>query len=725
VGSTTHVDHGAPPAAQVRALLDGEHPDPHAVLGPHQDDGGAVVRVLRPGADTVDVLLPDGTAVPLATAHPGGLFSARLPAPPGRYRLLVRTGDRVEVVDEGYRLPPVLDRHDRRAIAEGAHRRLWRVLGAHRRTRVGGEDVDGVAFAVWAPHARGVRVRGDFDGWDGRAHPMRLLADCGVWELFVPGVADGARYRFEVLGADGRWREKADPAASAAECPPANASVVHTSGHTWRDSGWLARRAATDPATAPLSAYEVHLGSWLSTPDGWPDYRALAHALADHVTALGFTHVELLPVAEHPFTGSWGYQVTSHFAPTARFGDPDGFRYLVDHLHRRGIGVLLDFVPAHFPRDDWALARFDGTALYEHPDPRRGEHPDWGTLVFDFGRPQVRDFLVSAALHWIEEYHVDGLRVDAVSSMLYLDYSRGDGQWLPNEHGGRENLEACALLRELTAAVHREHPGVLVVAEESTAWPGVTSADGLGFDLKWNMGWMHDVLDHVSHDPADRPAVHDRLAFSFSYAWSERYVLPLSHDEVVHGKGSLWARTPGDEAVKAAGLRLLLAHTWAHPGKQLLFMGGELGQPGEWDADGSPPWHLAESPPHRDVLRLVARLNGLHRALPALHVLDHSPDGFRWVSGDAEGGVLAFLRLDGHGSVLLCAENFSATAHRCYRVGVPAPGPWSVVLDTEAIERRDAVMARPVPWQGMPASVELDLAPSSALWLEPAGVRRK
>ncbi|WP_197289714.1 1,4-alpha-glucan branching protein GlgB [Saccharothrix sp. NRRL B-16348] len=558
--------------------------------------------------------------------------------------------------------------YDLRLIGEGRHPALWEVLGA----RV--EPAGGVSFAVLAPAAREVRVRGDFNGWDGAAHPMRRR-DGGVWELFAPEARSGQRYRFAVLGADGRWREKADPMARATQCPPANASVVFRSRYRWRDGDSQARR---DWAKEPMSVYEVHLGSWRAREDGSrPTYRELAHELGDHVADLGFTHVQLMPVTEHPFGGSWGYQVSSYFAPTARFGTPDDFRYFVDHLHRKGIGVLLDFVPAHFPRDDWALARFDGTPLYEHPDPQRGEHPDWGTLVFDFGRPEVRNFLIASALYWLTEFHLDGLRVDAVSSMLYLDYSRGPGQWEPNAHGGNENLEAVALLRELTAAVHREVPGAVVVAEESTAWPGVTAPEGLGFDLKWNLGWMHDVLGYLGHDPVHRAAHHGELELPLDYAWNERYVLPLSHDEVVHGKGSLWQRMPGDDKRRAAGLRALLAYTWAHPGKQLLFMGGEFGQPPEWDSDGSLCWELADSPPHQGVLDLVRRLNHVYRRTPALHATDDDRGAFAWHLSDPGRNVLAFRRTGPDGT-LLCAANFSGVPQR-----VDVGGPWTTLLDSE------------------------------------------
>ncbi|MEU4744932.1 1,4-alpha-glucan branching protein GlgB [Actinosynnema sp. NPDC023658] len=554
---------------------------------------------------------------------------------------------------------------DFRLVAEGRHPRLWEVLGAH-------ATPEGVSFAVLAPAAREVLVRGDFDDWTGRAMHRR---EGGVWELFVPGARPGTRYRYEVLGVDGRWREKADPMARAAECPPANASVVFESGHRWTDADFLARRRR-DWAREPISIYEVHPGSWMKGLG----YRELAHHLARYARDLGFTHVQLMPVTEHPFGGSWGYQVSSYFAPTARFGDPDDFRYLVDHLHGAGIGVLLDFVPAHFPRDAWALGRFDGTALYEHPDPRRGEHPDWGTYIFDFGRPEVRGFLIASALYWLQEFHLDGLRVDAVSSMLYLDYSRGPGEWTPNAHGGNENLEAVALLKELTDTVRREVPGALVIAEESTAWPGVTAPDGLGFDFKWNLGWMHDVLGYLGHDPVHRAAHHGELTLPLDYAWHERYVLPLSHDEVVHGKGSLWQRLPGDDKQRATGLRALLAYMWAHPGKQLLFMGGEFGQVSEWDCDASLPWELVDDPLHQGVRDLVRRLNEVYRRTPALHATDHDPGAFAWHTSDPERNVVAFRRTGPDGT-LLCAANFSGVPQSLDTGG----GPWTVLLATEDV----------------------------------------
>ncbi|HEX8934269.1 MAG TPA: 1,4-alpha-glucan branching protein GlgB, partial [Pseudonocardiaceae bacterium] len=530
----------APPADELRRLLAGEHHDPHSVLGAHPQRAGTAVRVLRPHADEVTVLSDDGE-YPLEPGT-GGLFHGMMPNP-GDYRLRVRYGDHTEITDDPYRWLPTLGEVDLHLFGEGRHERLWEVLGAHLRTYpTSGGLVVGTSFAVWAPHAQGVRVCGDFDGWSGVATPLRSLGSSGVWEIFLPGVGAGTKYKFRLLGPDGSWHEKADPMARATEIPPSTASLVAgPSTHEWNDAQWLAERAQGEPVAKPMSVYEIHLGSWRQDLD----YRELAHQLVDYLRTTGFTHVELMPVAEHPFGGSWGYQVTSYYAPTSRFGTPDDFRYFVDTLHAAGIGVLMDWVPAHFPRDEWALARFDGAPCYEHSDPRRAAHPDWGTLIFDYGRNEVRNFLVANALYWLEEFHLDGLRVDAVASMLYLDYSRQPGEWSPNAYGGRENLDAVAFLQEMNATVYKRHPGVVTIAEESTAWPGVTRpthVGGLGFGFKWNMGWMHDTLDYVGHDPVHRSYHHNKLTFSLMYAWSENFVLPLSHDEVVHGKGSLWSR---------------------------------------------------------------------------------------------------------------------------------------------------------------------------------------
>lgn len=702
---------GEPPPDHADRLLAGTHPDPHAVLGCHPCGGGIAVRTLQPRADAVDVLFPCGDRVAMARVHPGGLFSVALPGPARPYRLAVRTGAVERVVDDGYRHPPTTGPPDLARFTAGRHDRLWTALGARRRE-------GGVAFTVWAPRALGVRLTGDVNGWCGTTHPLRRLAG-GVWEVWVPDVPDGSRYRFEVLGADRRWREKTDPMASSAK---ATASVVFGSTHRWADGAWLARRGGTDRRRAPISIYQVHLGSWSA---GATDYRSIAGPLAAHVRRTGFTHVQFLPLAEHPFTGSWGYQVGSYYAPTARYGDPDGLRHLVDRLHGEGVGVLFDVVPAHFARDDWALAGFDGAPLYEYADPRIGEHPEWGTRVFDFGRPEVRSFLISAASYWVEEFHADGLRVDAVSAMLYRDHSRTAGNWLPNVHGGHENREAASLLRQLTDAVHARHPGVLLIAEESTAWPGVTAPDGLGFDLKWNLGWSRDTLDYFHADPAARRGVRHRLTQPLRYAWDERFVLPLSHDDVAVGRGSLWSRLPGDDRQRAAGMRALLAHTWAHPGKQLLFMGGEFGQPDEWDVNGTLSWQLVAgergAPLHRGIHRLVTDLNARCRTLPALHSRDHDPAGFEPM---ADADIVVFTRVGVDGSRLTCVANFSDEERAGHRVGLPSPGPWWVVLDTDLVRyggsritRPAWVRAVPEPAHGLPCSVDLRLAPSSVLWL--------
>jgi 1,4-alpha-glucan branching enzyme len=614
----------------------------------------------------------------------------------------------------------VIGELDLHLVSEGRHERLWTVLGAHARD-------DGVEFAVWAPNAHEVRVIGDFAGWrpyDGA--PMQRLPGGGVWEAFVPAASHGDRYKFRVHGRDGAWRDKADPMARQTEVPPATASIIHQSGYEWHDADWLRRRATGALHREPMSVYEVHLGSWRPGLS----YLGLADQLAEYVRDLGFTHVEFLPVMEHPYGASWGYQVTGYYAPTARFGDPDQFRALVDRLHQSGIGVILDWVPAHFPRDDWALARFDGTPLYEHADPRRGEHPDWGTYVFDYGRPEVRNFLVANALYWCDEFHADGLRVDAVASMLYLDYSRTDGQWSPNQYGGREHLEAISFLQETNATVYKHHPGVVMVAEESTAWPGVTQPterDGLGFGFKWNMGWMHDTLAYLAREPIHRQWHHHQMTFSTVYAWSEKYLLPISHDEVVHGKGSLVGKMPGDTWQRLATARALLAFMWAHPGKQLLFMGCELADDREWSEQTGLDWGLLEDPARAGVQRLVRDLNAAYRAAPALWTRDIEPAGFGWVVGDdATHNTFAFQRIGDDGTALVCVVNFAAVPHDGYRLGLPVPGAWREVVNTDATDyggsgvgNLGVVHTEPTPWHGQPASATLRLPPLGALWLIP------
>jgi 1,4-alpha-glucan branching enzyme len=717
----------APPAEDVSRLLAGSHHDPHAVLGVHPHPTGAVVRAYRPGATSVTVLAGDLKQELDEVAT--GLFAGLLAQVPTEYLFEVAYNDKVELVDDPYRWLPTLGELDLHLIAEGRHERLWTVLGAHPRgydTPAG--PVTGTSFAVWAPNAAGVRVCGDFDGWDGRANPMRSLGSSGIWELFIPGLPVGTHYKFRLLGQDGYWHEKADPLAFAAEPSPATASIVSTSDYRWQDDEWVAKRERSDWWRLPVSKYEVHLGSWRPGLG----YRELAEQLGEYVTRLGFTHIELMPVAQHPFSGSWGYQVTSYYAPMSRFGSPDDFKYFVDHLHSLGIGVIMDWVPAHFPKDSWALARFDGQPLYEHADPRRGEHPDWGTLVFDFGRNEVRNFLVANALYWMEEFHIDGLRVDAVASMLYLDYSRREGEWLPNVHGGRENLDAVRFLQELNATVYKRHPGAMMVAEESTAWPGVTRPThlgGLGFGFKWNMGWMHDTLSYIGHDPVHRTFHHNEITFSLVYAWSENFVLPLSHDEVVHGKGSLWTRMPGDDWNKAAGVRALLAYMWAHPGKQMLFMGGEFGQVSEWSENRSLDWHLLEDPLHGGIQALVSDLNAIYRTTPAMYTGDTVPEGFSWVdANDASGNVLSFLRHDPDGDgIMACVANFAGMPHHGYRVGLPQAGRWREVLNTDAtfyggsgVGNLGDVEAVEKPWHGRPASAVLHLPPQGVIWLTPS-----
>jgi 1,4-alpha-glucan branching enzyme len=713
--------------ALLQHLLDGDHANPHGVLGPHPHDGGVSVRVLRPWADRVVVVVGDER---YSLEHEyGGIWAGVLDLPEvPDYRLEVTYSGSTQSTDDPYRYLPTLGDLDMHLLGEGRHEELWEVLGSHVRTyQTQGGPVTGTSFAVWAPSARGVRVVGDFNHWDGRGTPMRSLGSTGVWELFVPEVGDGTRYKYEILGRDGVWRQKADPLAFRTEEPPATASVVFTSSYEWEDEEWLRARAGSQAHAEPMAVYEVHLGSWRRGRS----YAQLADELVGYVKDLGFTHVELLPVAEHPFGGSWGYQVTSYFAPTSRFGGPDEFRLLVDRLHQAGIGVIVDWVPAHFPKDEWALARFDGTPLYEHPDPRRGEHPEWGTFVFDFGRTEVRNFLVANALYWLEEYHIDGLRVDAVASMLYLDYSRPEGQWMPNQYGGRENLDAVGFLQETNATVYKRVPGVVTVAEESTAWPGVTRPThlgGLGFGFKWNMGWMHDSLGYMSREPIYRQYHHHQMTFSMMYAYSENYVLPISHDEVVHGKGSLLRKMPGDRWQKLANLRAYLAYMWAHPGKQLLFMGAEIGQEAEWAESRELDWWLLDHSEHRGVHSLVRDLNSVYRATPALWTQDIDPAGFEWIdANDAAGNVFSFLRWGQDGSVLACVTNFSALPHEGYRMGLPHTGRWEEVLNTDAegyggsgVGNLGSVEAVDESWHGRPASAALRVPPLGTVWLRRA-----
>jgi 1,4-alpha-glucan branching enzyme len=716
-------------AEEVELVVRRDHPDPHHLLGAHASNGDVVVRAFRPGAERLRVI-PEGEApVEARRTHPSGLFEGLVAGAslPLRYRLEVGYPDGTAVeLEDPYGFLPTLGELDLHLAAQGRHEQLYEKLGAHAREV---EGVVGTAFAVWAPSARSVSVVGDFNGWDGRIHPMRSLGASGIWELFVPGVAEGAAYKYELRTKAGHVQLRSDPVAQATEVPPKTASIVFRSRHQWSDAEWLEGRRVEDQLERPLSIYEVHLGSWRRGLS----YAELADELGAYCRELGFTHVELMPVMEHPFSGSWGYQVTGFFAPTARFGTPDDFRAFVDSLHEQGIGVILDWVPAHFPRDDWALARFDGTALYEHDDPKRGAHPDWGTLVFNTGRNEVRNFLLASALYWLRECHADGLRVDAVASMLYLDYSRTEGEWVPNVHGGREDLESIAFLRELNELVHAREPGTISAAEESTAWPGVsrpTYLGGLGFGFKWNMGWMHDTLGYFEHEPIHRQYHHHELTFSMIYAFTENFILPLSHDEVVHGKRSLLGRMPGDRWQQLANLRALYAHMWAHPGKKLLFMGGELAQENEWNHNVSLDWHLLERPEHAGVQRLVRDLNAVYRSEPALYEVDFEPAGFRWLdANDVQRNILSFMRVAADGErALVCVCNLSPVPRDRYRVGLPHGGRWREALNTDSalyggsnVGNLGGVDAEQRPWQGQPYSAELTLPPLGVLWLSPEG----
>ena len=568
-------------------------------------------------------------------------------------------------------------------IAEGRHEQLWKALGAQVKRDESGALL-GTAFSVWAPNAQAVSLIGDHNFWDRNSHQMHRIGSSGIWEIFVADISAGTKYKFAVCGIDGRWVDHADPMARATEIPPLTASVVEESTYQWNDQAWIDQRSQFQPWRSAVSVYEVHLGSWKIGLS----YKELAVEIVDYIQQQGFTHVEFLPVTEHPYGPSWGYQVTSFFAPTSRFGSPDEFRFLVDALHNAGIGVILDWVPAHFPKDEWALAKFDGTALYEHADPRLGEHPDWGTLIFNFGRNEVRNFLVASALYWLTEFHIDGLRVDAVASMLYLDYSREEGQWLPNINGGRENLEAVQLLQEATSTAYKTHPGIMMIAEESTAWSGVTAdttGGGLGFGFKWNMGWMHDTLQYLSQEPIHRVYHHNEITFSILYAWSENFMLPLSHDEVVHGKGQLVNKFPGDRWQKLATLRALYGFMWAHPGKKLLFMGSEFAQNDEWNENDGLQWYLTEYAEHQGVQKTIAELNSIYRSTPALWEKDTNPEGFTWLVGnDGAANIVAFARWDEYASALVSVANFSPVPHENYQLPFPSAGIWREVLNTDA-----------------------------------------
>jgi 1,4-alpha-glucan branching enzyme len=731
--------HGPPPPVGLSpddraAILSGTLDDPFAVLGPNHRGRPGHLVAFDPHAEALSAVWRDDAGairrLELRRVSPAGIFEGEIP-PGCPYGLSGRMGDRRWDYEDPYRFDPVLGELDEYLLGEGTHRRLWQALGAHRMRQLG---VSGTHFAVWAPNARRVSVVGPFNAWDGRRHAMRRRGSTGVWEIFLPGVEEGEIYKYEILGGDGTLQPlKADPVGFGAESPPGNASVIRDlAGFPWDDAEWLDRRATADPRAEPMLIYEVHLGSWRRGADGRPlTFREAAVELVAYVADLGFTHIELLPITEHPFGGSWGYQPLGLFAPTHRHGPPDGLRDLVQAAHRKGIGVLLDWVPGHFPSDPHGLVQFDGTALYEHEDPREGLHPDWNTLVYNFGRREVCNFLVSNALYWLEEYHLDGLRVDAVASMLYRDYSREPGAWIPNLQGGRENWEAVAFLRRMNASVSGEVPGTVTIAEESTSFPKVSypvDEDGLGFGFKWNMGWMKDTLDYVGRDPLYRSYHHNQITFGFTYAWSENFILPISHDEVVHGKGSMLGKMPGSTEEAFSNLRAYYGMMWGHPGKKLLFMGQEFAQPGEWDHTGSLDWGVTESLPHAGVRALVRDLNALVRREPALHQRDCEPGGFQWLAPDErEISVFAWIRWGREGArpvVVVC--NFTPVQRESWRCGLPRDGVWREALNTDSRfygggDRGNfgEVCAASRPHQGQPWSVELTLPPLSVLFLVP------
>ena len=706
--------------SELERIIDGWHHDPHSVLGAHSSETSTTFTILRPWANSVSLVI--GEEVIPMVHQLRGAWAITIEQPGlTEYTLQVDYGQGPINSSDPYRFLPTIGELDLHLISAGRHEDLWKVMGAHCKNVQG---VDGVAFTVWAPSAQGVRVVGEFNMWDGTGYPMRSMGNAGVWELFVPEIGIGTKYKFNILTQAGNWLTKADPMAFYSEVPPANASIVFESTYQWNDAQWLERRANLVPHKAPMSAYEVHLGSWRPGKT----YRDLAVDLVDYVKDRGFTHVEFMPVAEHPYAPSWGYQVTGYYATTSRFGTPDDFRFLVDAFHQAGIGVIVDWVPAHFPKDEWALGRFDGTALYEHADPQLGEHPDWGTYIFDFGRNEVRNFLVANAAFLLKEFHIDGLRVDAVASMLYLDYSREENQWTPNRFGGRENLEAVEFLKEMNATAYRAMPGIVTIAEESTAWAGVstpTDAGGLGFGLKWNMGWMHDSLEYVKHEPVHRQHHHNEMSFSLVYAWSENYVLPLSHDEVVHGKGSIYQRMPGDDWQRLANLRAYYGFMWAHSGKQLLFMGCEFGQVGEWSQENGLEWQLLDHDRHVGVSKSIERLNEVYRERPALWERDDDPAGFQWlISDDAEGNVFAWVRWDHAGNPLVSITNFSPVARNNYRLPLPIAGTWDEVFNSDDLAFGGSDVGNKLTIDGngpahfgQPASAEITLPPLATVWL--------
>jgi 1,4-alpha-glucan branching enzyme len=734
IGASDSRSFSAIPDDELCKLLQLRHRDPHSILGAHPTQRGVVFRAFRPDARKIRLLLDGKTPREMRERPEAGMFEVlveglrEVPS----YKFEVQySGDYIVTIQPPYSFPPTLGELDIYLWRENKHERIWEKMGAHMREVNG---VRGVAFTVWAPSAEGVSVVGNFNSWDGRLDMMRMMGDSGVWELFIPDLDEGLIYKFEVHGADGSALMKTDPFAQAMEIPPATGSKVTQSTYRFEDEAWMTQRAGRNPLRAPVSVYEMHLGSWRRVPEeaNRPlTYRELADQLPAYLSDLGFTHVEFLPVMEHPFAGSWGYETSGYFAPTARYGSADDLRHLVDRLHQENIGVILDWVPAHFPTDSFSLGRFDGTALYEHIDPRQGFQPEWNTYIFNFARDEVRSFLLGSAHYWLEEFHADGLRVDAVSSMLYLDYARNAGQWIPNEHGGNENLAAVRFLKELNEQIYAQHPGVSMVAEESTSWPGVSRPvylGGLGFGFKWDMGWMHDTLEYFSKDPIHRRFHHRDLTFGLMYAWFENFILPLSHDEVVYGKRSLLDKMPGDRWQKFANLRALFGYMWARSGKKLLFMGGEFGQWREWNHDASLDWHLLAEREHQGVQDLVRDLNRVYKANPALWRADHEAAGFEWIdANNVDENVIAFVRRAPDTSdLLICVCNFSPVVRASYRIGVPRRGRYHEVLNTDSqlyggsnVGNGGAVMAEEIAWHAFPNSISLTLPPLATLWLVP------
>ena len=730
----SEMEKADPLTMALRDLVQGNYGDPFALLGAHRIGNEWNIRVYRPDASDVTVRV-DGKDVKADKLLDGGLFVAKTPVKSDdhpKYTLMVTVAGQTETVEDPYRFGPILGDMDLHFFGEGTHERLFEKMGAHPGVH---EGVEGVSFTVWAPNASRVSVVGDFNSWDGRRNPMRLRHSQGVWELFIPGLKPGALYKYELKNRDGHLLPlKADPFAFRAETPPHTASMVHgLLNYQWHDKEWMDFRQKGEDAAKPVSIYEVHLGSWMRVPDEgdrFLTYRELAERLVPYVKDLGFSHIELLPITEFPYDGSWGYRPISLFAPTSRFGSPEDFAFFVDACHEAGIGVILDWVPAHFPTDAHGLANFDGTHLYEHADPRQGMHRDWGTLIYNYGRPEVANFLAASAQYWLENYHIDGLRVDAVASMLYLDYSRDDGEWIPNRFGGNENLDAIEFLKRMNILAYRDNPGAITVAEESTAWPAVsrpTYVGGLGFGFKWNMGWMHDTLRYISKEPVHRSWHHNDLTFGLLYAFSENFILPLSHDEVVHGKSSLIGRMPGDQWQRFANLRAYYAFMWAHPGKKLLFMGGEFGQNDEWNHDKSLDWHLTQYPEHAGIRELIRDLNRVYRDVPALHELDSETEGFSWIEpNDAENSVIAWCRRGkDERSVAIVICNFTPVPREEYRLGVPEPGWYVERINSDSevyagsnLGNGGGAMAEPTPWQGLPFSLNLTLPPLSTLIFE-------